>query len=190
MPSSAQLPGEVTQLLRDLTHGGRDVVDQLFPLVYDELRAIAHRRLRNEPAGHTLDTGALVHEAYLKLVDQDRVDWQNRAHFFAISARAMRRILLDYAISKQAQKRGGGQGHVSLDKVVVAALERSDELIALDEALGRLGSVDARQVRVVECRFFGGMNIEETAEVLGISPATVKRDWNAARAWLNRELSG
>ncbi|CAN5181464.1 sigma-70 family RNA polymerase sigma factor [soil metagenome] len=189
MQSPAQLPGEVTQLLRNLTHGGHNVVDQLFPLVYDELRAIAHRRMRNEPAGHILDTGALVHEAYLKLVDQERADWQNRAHFFAISARAMRRILLDYAIGRQAQKRGGGRDQVPLEEVVVAAEQRSDELLALDEALGRLESVDERQVRVVECRFFGGMNIEETAEALGISPATVKRDWTVARAWLNRELS-
>lgn len=181
--------GEVTQLLQELTHGGRDAVDRLFPLVYGELRGIAHRRLQNEPAGHTLDTEALVHEAYLKLVDQERVDWQNRAHFFAVAARAMRRILLDYATGRQAQKRGGDRRQVPLDEGVLAVEERTDELLALGEALQRLEQVDERQGRVVECRFFGGMSIEETAEALGVAPATVKRDWTAARAWLNRELS-
>lgn len=183
-------PGEVTHLLQELTHGGRDAMDRLFPLVYGELRGIAHGRLRNEPAGHTMDTGALVHEAYLKLVDQERVNWQNRAHFFAVAARAMRRILLDYAVARQAQKRGGDRRQVPLDEGVLAVEERTDELLALDEALQRLERVDERQGQVVECRFFGGMTIEETAEALGIAPATVKRDWTAARAWLNRELSG
>ncbi len=189
MQSPGELPGEVTQLLQQLTRGDRDAVDQLFPLVYGELRGIAHQRLRNEPAGHTLNTGALVHEAYIKLVDQERADWQNRAHFFAVAARAMRRVLLDYAIARGAQKRGGGRGQVPLDDAMLVAEERSDELLALDEALQQLEHFDERQVRVVECRFFGGMSIEETAEALGISPATVKRDWTAARAWLNRELS-
>ena len=181
-------PGEVTQLLRELTHGDNDVVDQLFPLVYGELCAIAHGRLRNEPAGHTLNTTALVHEAYLKLVDQDRVDWQNRAHFFAVAARAMRRILIDYAVARKAQKRGGERRKVPLDEVVIMADQRSDELLALDEALRRLESIHERHSRVIECRFFAGMSVEETAEALDISPATVKRDWTLARAWLHREL--
>ena len=181
-------PGEVTQLLRELTHGGLAAVDQIFPLVYDELRGIAHRRLRNEAGGHTLDTGALVHEAYLKLVEQDRVDWQNRAHFFAVAARAMRRILIDYAVARKAQKRGGARQKVPLDEVVIMADQRSEELLALDEALGRLEAIHERHGRVVECRFFGGMSIEETGEALGISAATVKRDWTLARAWLHREL--
>ncbi|MDQ3555459.1 MAG: sigma-70 family RNA polymerase sigma factor [Gemmatimonadota bacterium] len=183
-------PGEVTQLLQKLTHGGRDAVDQLFPLVYGELRGIAHQRLRNEPAGHTLDTGALVHEAYLKLADQERVDWQNRAHFFAVAARAMRRILIDYAVARKAQKRGGARHQVPLDEAMLVAEERSDELLALQNALVKLERVDERLVRTVECRYFAGMSIEETAAALGISPATVKRDWTVARAWLHRELSG
>ena len=181
-------PGEITQLLRELTHGDDDAAGELFPLVYGELRAIAHGRLRNEPAGHTLNTTALVHEAYLKLVNQDRVDWQNRAHFFAVAARAMRRILIDYAVARKAQKRGGERRKVPLDEVVIMADQRSDELLALDEALRRLETINERHGRVIECRFFAGMSIEETAEALDISPATVKRDWTLARAWLHREL--
>jgi RNA polymerase sigma factor (TIGR02999 family) len=189
MHHTAGLPGEVTQLLRQLAQGEGRVVDQLFPLVYDELRAIAHGRIRNEPSGHTLNTTALVHEAYLKLVDQDGVEWQNRSHFFAVAARAMRRILMDYAIARKAQKRGGDRRQVPLDEVVVLAEQRSEELLALDEALRRLETLEERHGRVVECRFFGGMSIEETAAALDISPATVKRDWTLARAWLHRELA-
>jgi RNA polymerase sigma factor (TIGR02999 family) len=181
-------PGEVTELLRQLAHGDGKVVDHLLPLVYEQMRGIAHRRLQSEPADQTLGTTALVHEAYLKLVDQDRVDWQNRAHFFAIAARAMRRILIDTAVARKAQKRGGGRRRVQLEEVEVMAEQRSDEVLALDRALRRLETIDERHGRVVECRFFGGMSIEETASALGISPATVKRDWTLARAWLHREL--
>ncbi len=189
MHHPAGLPGEVTQLLQELAHGEGKVVDQLFPLVYSELRGIAHGRLRNERSGHTLNTTALVHEVYLKLVDQDGVEWQNRSHFFAVAARAMRRILIDYAVARKAQKRGGDRRQVPLDEVVVLAEQRSEELLALDEALRRLESLEERHGRVVECRFFGGMSIEETAAALDISPATVKRDWTLARAWLHRELA-
>ena len=180
--------GEVTRLLGELTRGGRAALDQLFPLIYDELRQIAHHRLRFEQEGHTLDSGALVHEAYVKLADLDRMKWQNRAHFFAVAAQAMRRLLVDHATRRGTQKRGGAQRQVALEDVVLMADERSDQLLALDDALRRLEAIDARVSQVVECRFFGGMSVEETAEVLDISAATVKRDWHMARAWLAREL--
>jgi RNA polymerase sigma factor (TIGR02999 family) len=180
--------GEVTRLLSELTHGGRDALDQLLPLIYDELREIAHRRLQFEHEGHTLDSGALVHEAYVKLADLDRMKWQNRAHFFAVAAQAMRRLLVDHATRRSTQKRGGVQRQVALEDVVLSADERSDQLLALDDALRRLTAIDARVSQVVEYRFFGGMSVEETAEVLDISTATVKRDWQMARAWLAREL--
>ncbi|MGH7477194.1 MAG: sigma-70 family RNA polymerase sigma factor [Longimicrobiales bacterium] len=180
--------GEVTRLLRELSHGGRDALDQLFPLVYDELHQIAHGRLRHEQPGHTLDTSALVHEVYIKLADLDRMTWQNRVHFLAVAAQAMRRLLVNHAMSKQAKKRGGRRRQVTLDEGILMADQRSAEFLALDDALARLEEIDARHARVVECRFFGGMSIEETAEVLGVSPATVKRDWRMARAWLTREL--
>lgn len=188
MQRPAAHPGEVTQLLRQLAHGDGRVVDHLLPLVYEQLRGIAHRRLQSEPADQTLGTTELVHEAYLKLVGQDRVDWQNRAHFFAIAARAMRRILIDTAVARKAQKRGGGRRRIPLEEVEVMTEQRSDEVLALDQALRRLETIDERHGRVVECRFFGGMSIEETASALGISPATVKRDWTLARAWLHREM--
>jgi RNA polymerase sigma factor (TIGR02999 family) len=180
--------GEVTRLLVELTHGGRAALDQLFPLIYDELRQIAHRRLQFEQEGHTLDSGALVHEAYVKLADLDRMKWQNRAHFFAVAAQAMRRLLVDHATRRSAQKRGGVQQQVALDDVVLMADQRSEQLLALHDALRRLEMIDERVSQVVECRFFGGMSVEETAEVLDVSTATVKRDWNMARAWLAREL--
>ena len=182
--------GEVTRLLVAVKQGDRDALNKLIPLVYEELRRIAHRQLRNEGSDRTLTTTALVHEAYLKLFAGSPLDWQSRAHFFAISARAMRRVLVNYAVSRKAQKRGGGQPKVSLDEAMVMADERSEDLLALDEALQQLEAIDARHGRVVECLFFGGLSIAETAEVLEVSPATVKRDWNMARAWLNRELSG
>ncbi len=181
---------QVTELLADLSAGEREALDELLPIVYDELRIIAHRQLRGERSGHTLGTTALVHEAYLKLVNINRMTWRDRAHFFAVSARAMRRILVDYAIMKKARKRGGGRPDLSLDEAMAMADARSEDLIALDDALGRLEAMDPRHGRIVECRFFGGMSIAETAEALGVSPATVKRDWAAARAWLNRELAG
>jgi RNA polymerase sigma-70 factor (ECF subfamily) len=165
-------------------------MEQMFPLVYSELRQMAARRLRSERDGHTLSTTALVHEAWLELSKLNRIQWQNRAHFLAIAAQAMRRILIDYAVARRRQKRGGGQIVESLDHddALAIAYTRADELVALDEALDRLQAMNERQARIVECRFYGGMSVEETAEALGVSPATVKREWAAARAWLNREL--
>jgi RNA polymerase sigma factor (TIGR02999 family) len=165
-------------------------MEEMFPLVYNELRRMAARKLRNERDGHTLCTTALVHEAWLELTKLTRIEWQNRTHFLAIAAQAMRRILIDYATARRRQKRGGGQAIESLDQcdALVMAAVRGDELVALDEALERLMTMNARQARIVECRFYGGMSIEETAEALDVSPATVKREWTMARAWLNREL--
>ncbi len=174
------------------TLGEASAPDALWSAVYDELRRIAHRELRHERPDQTLGTTALVHEAYLKLAHLDGVEWRSRAHFCAIAAQAMRRILINYAIGRRAQKRGGGVSPATLedasDEAIAMAQESADELLALDEALGRLEALDERQSRVVMCRFFGGMSVEETAEALGVSPATVKRDWVAARAWLNRAV--
>src|SRR5688572_15147970 len=160
----------------------------VFPAVYEELRRVAHRHLRGERTGHTLGTTALVHEAYLELIKLDRVRWHGRGYVLAIASQAMRRILIDYAVARRAQKRGGGAEAVPLDDAFAMAVSRGDELLALDEALDRLAAINDRYARVVECRFFGGMSVEDTAEALGTSPATVKRDWTLARAWLNREL--
>jgi len=170
------------------TPPGRATMDALVPLLYDELRRIAHYRLRAEQTGHTLETTGLVHEAYLRLAGSERLELADRAHLLAVAAQAMRHVLIDSAVRRKAGKRGGGLATVSLDDVPVVDAARSDELLALDEALTRLGAIDARQARVVECRFFGGMSIEDTAVALELSPATVKRDWALARAWLNREL--
>ena len=164
-------------------------LDDVFPAVYTALRRVAHRHLRGEPAGHTLGTTALVHEAYLDLAKLNDIRWPGRAYVLAAASRAMRRVLIDYAVARRAQKRGGGVTAEPLDDAVAMAVSRSDELLALDEALDRLGAVDERSMRVVECRFYGGMSVEETAEALSTSPATVKRDWTTARAWLNRELA-
>jgi RNA polymerase sigma factor (TIGR02999 family) len=180
---------ELARLLPDVARGGRAAVDQLVPLIYDELRRIAHHRLRCEEAGHTLDTTALVHEAYLRLVGSEHLEFESRAHFLAVAAQAMRHILIDSAVRRRAQKRGGGQRALSLDRAPLIAASRSEPMLALDEALRRLSAIDERQSRVVECRYFGGMNLEETAAALETSPATVKRDWVLARAWLNRELT-
>lgn len=181
---------EITDLLIAASNGDRRAMDHLIPLVYDELRAIAHRELSGERANHTLNTTSLVHEAYLRLAVLDRIEWKGRAHFFALSARIMRQILVNHAVSKRAQKRGGvSQTRVPLEEIVQLPETYSEELIALDEAMKRLERHSQRSIRVVECRFFGGMNIEETAAALEVSPATVKRDWEVARAWLNRELS-
>lgn len=179
---------EITQMLVQLTGGNRTVLGKLWPAVYDELRRVARGHLRGERNDHTLHTTALVHEAYLKLVKLDRISWQNRAHFFAIAARAMRTILVDYAVKRKAQKRGGDRQRVPLEDVELMSETRADDLLALDEALRGLEALDARWGQVVEYRFFGGLSIKETAEVLGISEATVARDWMQARAWLNREL--
>ncbi|MGH7505970.1 MAG: sigma-70 family RNA polymerase sigma factor [Longimicrobiales bacterium] len=181
--------GEVTDLLLAWGEGDREALDRLFPIVYRELRGIAHRRLLGERPGHTLGTTGLVHEAYLRLVRIERVEWRNRSQFFAVSARAMRRVLVDYALMRKAEKRGGGQVPLPLEEVVVAVESHADDIVALDEALRRLEVIDERHSRVVECRLFAGMSVEETAAALDISPATVKRDWAMARAWLNRELA-
>jgi RNA polymerase sigma factor (TIGR02999 family) len=181
---------EITAMLRAWRDGDRAVLDQLLPLVYDELHRQAHRYLRRERANHTLQTTALIHEAYLKLVDQRAVQWQNRAHFFGIAAQAMRRILVDYAKTKNREKRGGPAADLPLEEaLLVAATGQSIDLLALDEALTRLALVDDMQARVVELKYFSGLSIEDTAEALGISPATVKRDWQMAKAWLRHELS-
>ena len=179
---------EVTQLLIAYGQGDRRALDRLLPMVYSELHGIAARQMRHERADHTLNATALVHEVYLKLMDQNQVSWQNRAHFFAIAARAMRQVLISYARKHNAEKRGGGAPNTLLDGKEIALGERADELIALDEALTHLASFDERLAQVVEYRFFGGLTIEETAAVLDVSTMTVKRDWNKAKAWLYREL--
>ena len=164
-------------------------LDDVFPAVYEELRRVARRHLRGESTGHTLGTTALVHEAYLELSRLEHIRWPGQAYVLAAASRAMRRILIDFAVARRAQKRGGGAVAEPLGDAVAMAVSRGDELLALDEALDGLAAVNERYVRVVECRFFGGMSVEETAEALGTSPATVKRDWTVARAWLHRELS-
>lgn len=179
---------DATQLLLDWQGSNREVLDRLMPLVYNELRGLAHFHLRRERADHTLQTTALVHEAYLNLINQDRVRWENRAHFFAIASRVMRRILLMHARKRQAIKREGGHAHVSIDDVPVVSSENPEEVIALDDALSRLEALDERLGRVVECRYFGGLTVKETAVALDVSPATVKRDWRVAKAWLYRAL--
>ncbi|MCI0389601.1 MAG: sigma-70 family RNA polymerase sigma factor [Acidobacteria bacterium] len=182
-------PQEVTQLLVAWGNGDKSALEQLMPLVYEELRRLAQRHLRRERAGHTLQTTALVHEAYLRLIDQKEVQWQNRAHFFAVAAQMMRRILVDYARSRRFAKRGGDVYRVSLDEAMVVSDERAADVIALDEALTSLAEFDERMSRMVELRFFCGLNIEETAELLGVSPGTVMRDWTMAKAWLQREIN-
>ena len=179
----------VTQLLVDWRNGNEAAFNQLMPIVYDELRRIARRYLKREGSGHSLQTADLVNEAYLKLINQQDVDWQNRAHFFAIAAQVMRHLLVDHARSKQYAKRGGGAQQITLDEGVAVAPEHSVELLALHEALERLAVVDKRKSRIVELRYFGGLTSEETAEVLGVSEITVKREWLKAKAWLFRELS-
>ena len=181
-PSSS--PEEVTQLLVAWGNGNKAALEKLMPLVYEELRRLAHHYMRREHPGHTLQTTALVNEAYFRLVDQKHVHWQNRAHFFAISAQLMRRILVDHARGHQYAKRGGGAHKVSLDEGAVVAEEQAADLIALDDALRGLAAIDERKSRVVELRFFGGLSVEETAEVLGVSAPTVKRQWRMAKAWL------
>lgn len=179
---------EITALLQVLEDGDRTVVDELFPHVYEALRGIAQRHLRRERANHTLNATALVHEAYVKLVGQEQADWKNRAHFYGIAALAMRRILINYAHQRQAEKRGGGLPAVTFMDDGVAREARPEELLALDEALVRLAANSERQAKVVELWFFGGLTQPEIAEVLGTSVPTVRRDWTFARAWLSREL--
>jgi RNA polymerase sigma factor (TIGR02999 family) len=183
--------GEVTRLLQDCSDGNRDALDKLLPLVYNELRRLAHSYLSHERPDHTLQTTALVHEAYLKLIDQRSVNWQNRAQFFAISAQAMRRILLDNARRHTAAKRGSGGQKISLDEVATLSGDSANEaLIALDLALQKLETIDAAQSKIVELRYFGGLTIEETAEVLKISPSSIQREWTVARAWLYKTITG
>lgn len=182
---------EVTRLLHQASGGNQQALDRLLPLVYDELRAIAHGQRRSEPAEFTLNTTALVHEAYLKLVDQTRVTWKNRAHFFAIASRSIRRIVIDHARERLAQKRGSGADHISIEQLEAEPVGAGhpQTLVGLDDALSALARVDPRQGDIVTYRFFGGLTIDETAEVLGVSPATVKREWAMAKAWLHRELT-
>ena len=178
----------VGELLARWKGGDQEALRALMPLVYNELRRLAHRCLQKEPSDHTLQSTALVHEAYLRLTKQGAVHFENRAHFFAVSARLMRQILVDYARSRRAAKRGGGC-KLTLDEAVVLPKGRDVDLVALDDALNDLFRLDAQQGRIVELRFFSGLSIEETSQVLDISPATVKRDWATARAWLHREIS-
>jgi len=184
-----QLPENVTQLLIDWGNGDKDALDALVPLVYDELRRQAARYLRRESPGHTLQTTALIHEAYLRLVDQKNVRWQNRAHFFGIAANMMRRILVDHARTKKRAKRGGSNIRVSFRDVAAPKQNQEVDVVAIDRALEKLNKIDEQQSKIVELRFFSGLTVEETATVLGISPATVKRDWSMAKAWLHREIS-
>ena len=181
-------PQEVTQLLLAWSQGDQSALERLIPLVHAELHRLAHRCMDRERAGHTLQTTALVNEAYLRLIDSSQVRWQNRAHFFAVSAQLMRRILVDFARSRHNLKRGGATQRVSLDEALLVPQEPDPDLIALDEALNALAALDPRQARAVELRFFGGLSVEETAEVLQVSPETVHRDWRVAKAWLLREL--
>lgn len=186
----APAPQQVTQLLIAWGGGDQAALDELMPLVYEKLRWLAHQCMRRERQGHTLHTSALVNEAYLRLVDQKSIHWQNRAHFFGIAARLMRQVLVDYARKRRYAKRGGDARHVPLDEALIVSEERAAEVVALDDALKSLAEIDPRQSQIVELRFFGGLSIEETAEVLAVSPGTVMRDWTLAKAWLRREMIG
>jgi RNA polymerase sigma-70 factor, ECF subfamily len=182
-------PHEVTQLLLDWSNGNQAALDKLMPLVDRELHRLAHQYMRRENPGHTLQTTALVNEAYLKLVDQKQVHWKNRAHFFALAAELMRRILVDRARRRQSAKRGGGAYKISLDEAMIVSPKRGADLIALDEVLNRLAAIDPRKSKVVELRFFGGLSVDETAEALGVSAVTVMREWRMAKAWLYNALN-
>ena len=184
-----ELPSQVTRLLQDWRAGERSASDALLPLVYDELRRQAHHHLRNERPHHTLQSAALVNEVYLRLVAQNLPKWESRAHFFAIAAQLMRQILVDYARRHRASKRASGVCMLTLDDAVALPQRKNVDVVALDDALNALAEVDPRQSRVVELRFFAGLSLEETSEVMGIATATVQRDWTAARAWLHREIS-
>lgn len=181
-------PQDVTGLLFEWQQGDKDALDRLTPLVYGELRRIAHRYVQRERDGHTLETTALVNEAYVRLVGQQNIQWENRAHFFAVTAQVMRHILIDHARKRHYAKRGGAQQQVSLEHADLMSPERASELVALDEALDELARLDPRKARVVELRYFGGLNLEETADALQISEMTVRRDWRAAKAWLYRRM--
>jgi RNA polymerase sigma factor (TIGR02999 family) len=181
--------GEITLLLENLSGGDTLVVDKLFPLVYDDLQQMAHNKLRSERSNHTLNTTALVHEAYLKMVDQRKTSWKNRAHFFALCAQAMRRILINHANNRMTQKRGGGEVLATFNEELFIRETKAEELLRLDEALTKLAQFSERQSKVVELRFFAGLTQEEIAEVLGVSTPTIRLDWRMARAWLSRELN-
>lgn len=189
MDGSETTPQQVTQLLVDWGNGDKEALEQLTPLVYGELRRLAGRYLRKERPDHTLQATALVHEAYIRLIDQKNVRWQNRAHFFGVAAQMIRRILVDHARSRHAAKRGAMAPKLSLDEAIALPDKKEFDLVALDDALNSLAKIDPQQARIVELRFFTGLTVEETAEVLDISPATVKRDWVTAKAWLYRDIS-
>jgi len=182
------MTNEVTQILQNLKEGKGEASEKLLPLVYDELRRLASRYMRRERPDHTLQATALVHEAYLRLIDQTQADWKDRAHFFGIAARLMRQILVDHAREHNAQKRGGDVTKLSIDEAISFANKNDFDLVMLDDALKTLASFDPQQSRIVELRFFAGLTIEETAEVIGISSSTVKREWGLAKAWLRREV--
>jgi RNA polymerase sigma-70 factor (ECF subfamily) len=189
MLSETEPVGEVSRLLRAWSEGDQGALERLMPIVYDELRRLAGHYMQGERPGHSLQATALVNEAYTRLVDYKRMQWQNRAHFYAVSAQLMRRILVEHA-RRHNLKRGGGLRHVSLEETAIVREDQGADLVALDDAMNALSQLDARKVQIVEMRFFGGLSVEETAEVLKISPMTVKRDWRAAKAWLYRELAG
>jgi RNA polymerase sigma factor (TIGR02999 family) len=180
---------QVTEILRAVSAGDSQAVNRLIPLVYEELRSMAKGYMQRESKGHTLQPTALVNEVFIKLVDQDRVNWRGRSHFFAVCAQAMRRVLVDHARTKHRAKRGGGERPISLDEKLVISQERTEDLLALDDALNKLARLDPRQAKIVELRFFGGLTVQETAEVLGVSNRTVENEWTMVRAWLRRELS-
>jgi len=182
-------PGSITRLLVDWRDGDKAALDRLIPLVYKELRRLAGYYMRRQPADHTLQTSALINEAYLRLIDHKNMRWENRAHFFAVAAQAMRRILVDHARRRDYAKRGGGALKVSFDEAVIGAEERGAELIALDDALKDLAAIDPRKCQVVELRYFGGLSVDETAAVLGVSPVTVMREWRSAKGWLLKAIS-
>lgn len=186
----AQAPHEISKLLAEWGQGDESALERLMPLVEAELRRLARAYMRREGINHTLQPTALVNEAYLKLIEQKDVQWQSRAHFYAIAARVMRRILLDYAKYRLRDKRGGGAEHVEFSEASVMSIEKSMELVALDEALDRLARRDPLKSQIIGLRHFGGMSVEETAEALGVSPVTVMRHWNLAKAWLRREMAG
>jgi len=183
------LPQEITQLLMNWSQGDKTALDQLVPLVYPELRRLARRHMDREDPAHTLQTSALINEAYLKLVNQQNVQWQNRAHFFAVAAQVMRHILVDHARTRNYAKRGGGALKLPLDEAAALTEQRAGQLIALDDALRDLAELDGRKSQIVELRFFGGLSLEETAEVMKISPSTVQREWRAAKAWLHHTMT-
>jgi len=187
---SKESPNEITQMLIELTDGNQEIVNQILPHIYDELKRLASSYLRKERVNHTLQPTALVHEAYMKLIDQKRVQWQNRAHFFGIAAQVMRRILLDHARKHQADKRGGEFEKLPLEEeILIVSHDKSNELIALDDALESLAAIDEQKAKIVELRYFGGLSIEETAEVMGVSVPTINRQWRMAKAWLYSQIS-